>query len=314
MFKTVPRRNQSAIWCTVCLFALAALTHTSASAQQLPSALSGFQTVQTQPVFTGAAGEWDSLIRERGWILKSGKQYRMWYTGYNPEVTPKTMKLGYATSTDGIQWTRHPDNPIFDDAWVEDMMIVEKAGTLYMFAEGAADQSQLLTSSDGVKWRREGTLDVRLVNGQPIPAGPFGTPTAWHEDGTWYLFYERRDQGIWLATSDDLKVWTNVSDDPLIVPGPESYDKLMIAMNQIVKIDGLYYAVMHGTGSSTKPRDWCTYFAVSADLKSWKKCEAGPVLPVKDNKSSGVLVKEETGFRLYTMHAKVDLHRQPNPQ
>jgi len=33
-----------------------------------------------------------------------------------------------------------------------------------------------------------------------------------------------------------------------------------------------------------------------------------PVLPVKDNKSSGVLVHDGVRYRLYTMHAAVRVH------
>ena len=82
----------------------------------------------------------------------------------------------------------------------------------------------------------------------------------------------------------------------------------MIAMYQVVKHNGRYYAVLHGTGSPTKPRDWCTYMAVSDDLRSWKKCAHGPLLPVSDNKSSGQLVFDGQQFRLYTMHGRVELH------
>ncbi|MCR9200374.1 MAG: glycosylase [Planctomycetaceae bacterium] len=286
----------------------AGLTCGIALAGDLPAALSGFRSVTDKPVFTGRPGQWDELIRERGWVMKDGDTWRMWYTGYNKSVQPYDMKLGYATSADGLDWTRQTDGPIHDDVWVEDMIVIRHGDLLYMFAEGAGDQAQLLTSSDGLKWTRVGSLDVRLQNGSPISAGPYGTPTVWVEDGTWYLFYERRDQGIWLATSTDARVWTNVSDRPLIVPGPDSYDALMIAMNQIVKIGNRYYAVMHGTGTTTKPRDWCTYFCVSDDLRTWKKCAEGPVLPVADNKSSGVLVQTAAGFRLYTMHAAVHVH------
>lgn len=276
--------------------------------QELPTSLQGFSAYSQQPLFEGRPGRWDALIRERGWIIRENGGYRMWYTGYNPDRQPLTMKLGLATSTDGIHWQRSSDQPIFDDVWVEDMMIVKHDGAYFMFAEGAADQAQLLTSRDGIKWTRTGTLDVRLVDGRPIPPGPYGTPTVLFEDGTWYLFYERRDQGVWLATSDDMKTWTNVSDEPLIVPGPATYDQLMIAMNQVVRIDGRYYAVMHGTGTPAKPRAWCTYLAVSDDLRHWKKCSTGPLLPVEDNKSSGLLVNDGDGFRLYTMHARVHLH------
>lgn len=177
-----------------------------------------------------------------------------------------------------------------------------------MFAEGAGDQAQLLESTDGIQWKRLGTLDVRLTNGQPIPAGPYGTPTAWFEDGVWNLFYERRDAGIWLARSTDLKVWTNVSDEPIIKPGPEPFDSLMIAMNQVIKVNGKYIAVLHGTGSPEKPRQWCTTLFESDDLLHWKKSAHNPLRPVEENKSSGVLVQDGTGWRLYTMHDKVFVH------
>lgn len=279
-----------------------------ATGQELPAEIRTFRPYGENPVFESSPGSWDSLIRERGWILKEGSQYRLWYTGYDPQQQPLTMKLGCATSPDGIHWTRLSERPAFDEVWTEDMMVVHQGDTYYMFAEGADDQAQLLTSPDGLHWTRRGTLDLRKTDGSAIPAGPFGTPTAFFENDCWYLFYERRDQGIWLATSTDMQVWTNVSDEPLILPGPEAYDSLMIAMNQIVRIDDRYYAVMHGTGTPTKPRDWCTYFAVSDDLRTWQKCTDGPVLPVSDNRSSGVLVHDGDRFRLYTMHARVDLY------
>jgi sucrose-6-phosphate hydrolase SacC (GH32 family) len=267
-----------------------------------------FEPVQTTPIFEAAPGQWDAKIRERGWVMKDGDSWKMWYTGYDPDKQPLTMKLGYATSKDGITWTRHPQNPIISDFWVEDIMVVRDNQRYLMFAEGTGDQAQLLESTDGIQWKRLGTLDVRLTNGQPIPAGPYGTPTAWFEDGVWNLFYERRDAGIWLARSTDLKVWTNVSDEPIIKPGPEPFDSLMIAMNQVIKVDGKYIAVLHGTGSPEKPRQWCTTLFESDDLLHWKKSAHNPLRPVTENKSSGVLVQNGTGWRLYTMHDKVFVH------
>ncbi|MCP4172024.1 MAG: glycosylase [Fuerstiella sp.] len=307
MLNQFRRLNINAIIVAISIYMSAFLPECS-YAEDLPAAFRHLTAATDAPVFSASPGSWDALIRERGWILKSGETYRLWYTGYNPERAPLSMKLGYATSTDGITWSRHPQNPIVDDFWVEDMMVVQHEGKLYMFAEGAGDQSQLLTSSDGIAWQRIGTIDVRMTDGTKIPPGPYGTPTVFVENGTWYLFYERRDQGVWLATSTDLNVWTNVSDEPLIIPGPAEYDRLMIAMNQVITYEGRYYAVLHGTGSPMKPRDWCTYMAVSDDLRVWKKCSHGPLLPVSDNKSSGQLVHDGRQFRLYTMHARVDLH------
>ena len=221
----------------------------------------------------------------------------MWYTGFEGGggSDGPNLKLGYATSSDGLQWTRYPGNPIYDKSWIEDMMVVKRDDTYYMFAEGKHDIAQLLTSADGIHWTLIGPLDIRLTNGQPISAGPRGTPTAYFENGTWYLFYERRDLGIWLATSKDTKVWRNVDDEPVLKLGPHKYDDRQVAMNQIVKHDGYYYAYYHGSGHE-QPRLWCTDVAVSKDLIHWTKYRDNPLLPIEDNKSSGILVHDGKRF------------------
>ncbi|MFN0198189.1 MAG: glycosylase [Planctomycetaceae bacterium] len=283
---------------------------TRAEDDNFPPELVCFTPAKENPIFAAQGeGHWDVKIRERGFILKEDDGYKMWYTGYDG-TREGTKMLGLATSPDGLTWTPRPDNPIYKDHWVEDMMVVKLDETYYMFAEGAMDQAQLLTSTDGVRWHREGTLDVRLKNGEPIPPGPYGTPAAWHEEGTWYLFYERRDLGVWLATSNDMKVWTNVQDEPVLAPGPEYYDRDMIAMNQIVKHKGRYYAYFHGAANDKKPSLWSTNIAVSDDLIHWKKYSGNPLFPIADNKSSGILVHDGGQFRLYTMHNQVHVHFQ----
>jgi predicted GH43/DUF377 family glycosyl hydrolase len=280
-----------------------------------PAPLVSFQPTADNPIFEGRGkGFWDEHIRERGWILREGNTWRMWYTGFEGGGgnDGSILKLGYATSADGIHWTRYPQNPIYDSAWIEDMMIVKHDGKYFMFAEGKYDIAQLLTSEDGIHWQAQGPLDIRQTSGEPISAGPRGTPTAWHEDGVWYLFYERRDLGIWLATSKDTRVWTNFSDEPVIELGPEEYDCRQIALNQIVKVDSTYYAYYHGSGQKN-PRLWSTNVAASKDLVHWTKYTGNPLLPLEDNKSSGIVVDDGQQFRLYTMHDKVELHLPSEP-
>ena len=60
----------------------------------------------------------------------------------------------------------------------------------------------LFSSKDGIAWTRIGPLDIRMKNGDPIPPGPFGTPTAFKEKDVWNLFYERNDKGVWLAAQN----------------------------------------------------------------------------------------------------------------
>jgi predicted GH43/DUF377 family glycosyl hydrolase len=275
-------------------------------AKKWPAELVKFVPYQATPVFAAAKGEWDAKIRERGWIMREDGVYKLWYTGYDGSKEG-IRRLGYATSPDGINWTRHPKNPLLKDVWVEDMMIVKDAGKYYMFAEGREDRAHLLTSTDGIDWKRVGQLDIRLKNGKPIADGPFGTPTVWLENGRWHLFYERNDLGIWLATSNDLKVWTNVQDEPVMTPGPGEYDKDLIALNQIIKHNGRYYAYYHGS-SKAKKGLWSTNVATSTDLIHWEKYTANPLLPLEENKSSGILVHDGERYRLYTMHPAVYLH------
>lgn len=286
--------------------------HRIALAQdEFPAELVQFVPSKCNPIFTAQGeGHWDVKIRERGWILRDDHQYQMWYTGY--DGTREGQKhLGYATSKDGIAWTPHPDNPIYTEHWIEDMMVVKQKDTFYMFAEGANDQAQLLTSKDGLNWKRQGPLDIRKVDGSPIKPGPRGTPTAWYEAGTWYLFYERYDAGVWLATSKDMKRWTNLQDEPVLLPGPDKADRDLIAMNQIVKHNGRYFAYYHGAAANpdkTKQNLWSTNIAVSDDLIHWEKYENNPLQPITENKSSGILIHNGKNFRLYTMHGKVDVH------
>jgi hypothetical protein len=277
-----------------------------ASADDFPKALVDWAPIPGNPVFQGAGGDaWDKKIRERGYILVEDGTYHLWYTGYN-EGKSRMMSLGHATSPDGLHWSRDPANPIFTGSWTEDMCVLKRNGTYLMFAEGKDDIAHQLTSTDGIHWTDLGALDIRKRDGSKIPPGPYGTPTVWYEDGTFYLFYERGDQGVWLATSKDRKVWTNVEDEPILAKGPEAYDKEAVAMNQVIKRNGVYYAFYHA--NANRPwKDWTSCIARSRDLVHWEKYPRNPI--VKDNCSSPILVSGPDGDRLYTMHPDVKVFR-----
>jgi beta-1,2-mannobiose phosphorylase / 1,2-beta-oligomannan phosphorylase len=278
---------------------------------KFPLELVDFVPYQTNPVFSPVYGAWDTRIRERGWIVRENGAYKLWYTGYDGS-RDGTRMLGYATSPDGITWTRFPKNPLVRNEWVEDMMIVKDDGKYYMFAEGRLDRAHWLVSSDGIAWTPLGKLVVRHKNGTPLADGPLGTPTVWRDKDRWLLYYEREDLGIWLAASPDMKVWTNVQDEPVLSPGPTDYDKDLIALNQIIQHKDRYYAYYHGS-AKTGPHAglWSTCAATSKDLMHWEKYSGNPLLPTRANKSSGILVHDGQHYRLYTMHPVVYLHVPP---
>ena len=271
------------------------------AALEFPKELVQFKAISEKPVFTGTGQEtWDKQIRERGFILKEGKQYHLWYTGYSP-ASPLKL-LGYATSKDGLAWQRTSSQSIHPGQWVEDVCVLRWKGNYYMFAEGEGDIAHMLISKDRVHWEEQGNLDIRMRDGSPIKPGPYGTPTVFRAKGLWHLFYERDDRGIWLATSTDLKTWTNVQDAPIISMGPDAYDAFAVAMNQVIYYKGLYYGFYHASAFKDW-HEWSTNVAVSTDLIHWKKYDQNPILGL--NQSSGMVLKNGRGFRLYTMHRRV---------
>ncbi|HEX6961247.1 MAG TPA: hypothetical protein VF175_05225 [Lacipirellula sp.] len=83
----------------------------------------------------------------RPWVLKGPGGYEMWYCfrsnrGYRADVK-QSYRLGYATSADGLAWTRQDDVPQLtgpSDGWDADMLaypaVVEAAGRRYLFYNG----------------------------------------------------------------------------------------------------------------------------------------------------------------------------------
>lgn len=297
------------------LFALAVLVAVGCSAGSrraatpapplFPPELVDWVPYEGNPLFAGTGRDtWDREIRERGFVLREGDAWRLWFTGYDPSKG-EVKSLGYATSPDGVRWTRHPGSPVFDRLWTEDVFVLMHEGVYQMFAEGANDVAHRLTSTDGLRWEDQGSLDVRTRAGAPLSAGAYGTPTVWFEGGTFHLFYERDDKGVWLATSKDLRVWTNVRDEPVLALGPEAYDRHAVAFNQVVRHRGRYYAVYHANADPEWKGPWTTCLAVSDDLVHWQKYPGNPV--IRSDDSSGILVDDGQRLRLYTMHPAVKL-------
>ena len=279
--------------------------HGSTRRAAFPPELVDWVPYAGNPLFSGTGqGGWDDQIRERGFILREGGLWRLWYTGYNP-ARGGAMALGYATSPDGLRFARHAAKPIFDGVWTEDVFVVPHAGAYEMFAEGQNDVAHRLTSPDGIRWQEQGSLDVRTRSGAPLSPGPYGTPTVFVEGGTWHLFYEREDKGVWLASSTDRRVWTNVSDEPVIALGPGAYDRHAIALNQVVRYKRRYYGVYHANADPQWKGPWTTCLAVADDLVHWEKYPGNPV--IRSDDSSGILVDDGERLRLYTMHPEVKL-------
>lgn len=60
-------------------------------------------------IVTGVPGAFDDLIIVTGDIILHNGKFHLWYTAANSNLD---KSIGYATSTDGVNWTKYENNPV----------------------------------------------------------------------------------------------------------------------------------------------------------------------------------------------------------
>jgi len=194
----------------------------------------------------GTSGAWDSVMLCTPSVIKDGKTYKMWYTG---AAGPSPNGMGYATSPDGISWTKHPNNPVLSSvpggSWERDVVqhcAVIKDGTVYKMwysgYEGSNSRIGLATSNDGVTWTKHAGNPVLDLG----PAGQWdatnvGGPAVIKHEGQYYMWYFGRNgfpASIGLATSPDGITWTRLVNNPVLDVGPRAWDGTLVYHPDVV--------------------------------------------------------------------------------
>ncbi len=139
------------------------------------------------------------------WDSKMGR-FRMWYSGggqYEPDA------IGYASSPDGIIWTRDTRNPIFtanpSQAWEAEKVtachVVQMSGWHLMFYIGFRDRDHaqigLARSRDGITgWERHPANPVIRPGAKSWDSDACYKPYATYDGAEWLLWYNGRQGGI----------------------------------------------------------------------------------------------------------------------
>ena len=210
-------------------------------------------SVHPTPVLDlGNAGEWDEFGVEEPRVLRENGQYKMWYSS---GTFNGTWKVGYATSLDGIIWTKDTlNNPVMvsnSDAWqvkgLSSPHTLSINGEYKMWFTGWAanwDRSSigLATSPDGINWTQD------TLNSPVLTAGDAGRWDDHHVtnaqvlliDTVFHMWYsgarqgESESQAGW-ATSTDGIHWDKYNDisttstlyidsDPVLKLSPGQWD------------------------------------------------------------------------------------------
>jgi len=218
----------------------------------------------TNPVLTEGQGpsDWDRGGVETVCVLKDGSQYWMWYAGYDARRSPPIgMKIGVATSTDGIAWVKSPFNPVlapglpgsWDDGFVESPTVVKLGSTFYMWYSGISVNSVfrigLATSSDGVAWTKH--LGNPVLSTNPAASWESGVvyaPSVLHDGTRFRMWYVGLNASTFLnairigmATSGDGMTWTRSASSPVLDLGASgAWDEKGCFVPTVVLSEGMY--------------------------------------------------------------------------
>lgn len=159
--------------------------------------------VQKEPVLVSEQ-PWEKVAVMCPHVLWSEKEklFRMWYSAgeqYEPNA------IGYATSPDGINWTKLKRNPIFaanpESTWekhkVTAAQVIERDGWFYMFYIGFENEH---LARIGIARSRDG-----LTNWERLPSNPIISPDAekWDADACYKPFVVFDEQ------NDCWRLWYN---------------------------------------------------------------------------------------------------------
>ena len=153
-------------------------------------------------LYTGNWGSWEDKDVERPTVFKEGSTYHLWYTGNDG----MTLRIGHATSDDGIGWTKDPANPVLDigspGAWdwlnVYGPSVVKVGAEYKLWYSGQtlphAWQTGYALSSNGSAWTR-GTMLIPEGSSGAFDAASADYPSVLVDGDKFKIWYSGLNKG-----------------------------------------------------------------------------------------------------------------------
>ena len=277
---------------------------------------------------SGPPGSWDSKDITSPKVLFHDGTYHMWYTGIN---TKGQMAIGYATSPDGINWTKFAGNPVlttgeegeWDVALVGGAEVVFHNGKYHMWYNGArsmpADDGLLVdigyaTSRDGVHWTKlEENPCIRGVYASGMRQVSVYAPSViWDEGGfkMWYTTLVKNGLSINMASSGDGSSWQMNSANPAVQASDWRFD--FVGEPQVIREKSGYK--MYFTSSVNDNTELA--YVTSGDGLAWVKPDTeevitpGVVSGSKESRIGNGSVAHQNGIYKFWYSARIEGHWQ----
>jgi predicted GH43/DUF377 family glycosyl hydrolase len=241
---------------------------------------------ETPCISLGAAGDFDDMHIFAPCVAFENGRYFLWYCGSQGAVADRVFRLGLATSDDGVNFTKHPESPVyaFGDGRHSiltpallrnpDGSVCREAGKLRMWFSStdfpAADGRHTLhetSSIDGLTWA------------QPSPPQLEGAyaPTLLKEGDTYHLWYTDVSANPWCirhAQSPNGRDWQVTAEPVLQIDQAWEHGNLFYPT--VLKADE-HYLMWYGSYQMTAELKTALGFAVSTDGIHWQKHPNNPV-------------------------------------
>ncbi|MFA5868063.1 MAG: DUF2341 domain-containing protein [Actinomycetota bacterium] len=234
----------------------------------------------------GGFGSWDDNAVYYPTVVKDGATYKMWYSGDDHA----NSRTGYATSTDGINWTKYAGNPVMNLGAPADFDSAHLLGPCVL-QEGPTDYKMWYSGSNGVNWRigyATSTDGITWTKNAGNPVVPLGI--GWEsthtsapsviKDGTtykmWYNGFNGTNWRIGYAESTNATAWTKSGSNPVVNLGAaNTFDTTHAVRPSAIK-DGTTYKMWYTGHDGLR---WAGVgYATSADGVAWTKNPTAPVV------------------------------------
>ena len=211
--------------------------------------ISWHQDIQHSVLASGSIGDFDYNGISDPCVLFVNGEYKMYYTGQ----AGNTWQTGLATSRDGIQWTKHPSNPVlgigsgWEAAGPGSVEVIYRDGVytmLYSGFDGSKHMIGLAISYDGVHWfRYSGNPVFRPSAGNNWDSFSVLASAHFVYNDQFYLLYLGKPQnGIGLATSPDGISWARVRSTPVMNPGaPGTWESTVLTGSVVLRDDEVQF-------------------------------------------------------------------------
>lgn len=198
-----------------------------------------------------------ALLRDpAGNLLKAGGKWHMVYCGNRED------DVEYATSPDGLQWSKHARSPIYRAAYAPNLVSVNGEIRMYYIHKPTSTPAKkvpwevhLATGPDLFSLKAHPANPMLKIS-QPWEKGALFYPYVIREDNKWILFYAsywdrpgRKETytAIGIATSSDGLQWTKSPANPILTPIDGSPYESVYNSSQSVIWDGDHYKLYYGT-------------------------------------------------------------------